>query len=169
MSYFSSTLSSISRKKTLRQNSPVTVIARIRETVHYNGRRLAMEHFAYSTIQFVIGDRRPIGLLLIRHWLYVARHRRFRTRIAIRVIVVGRTIGGRRRFCQISVRRLGVIRRTTWARNARQRRTGVQMVRIEPVGGVTDVVRHVRFDQLLEGQQGMTGNEIVVSWNENGR
>lgn len=57
----------------LPEAEPVAVVAGIGKTVHYHRRTVAMEHFTHPTVQLVVGDGGPEGLLLVGHRLHI-RH-----------------------------------------------------------------------------------------------
>lgn len=52
----------------LPEAEPVAVARGIREAVDHDGMRAAVEYFAHSAIQLVVGDRGPVERLLVGDW-----------------------------------------------------------------------------------------------------
>lgn len=154
----------------LTQTAAIWVVRWIRKTINNHRIVIAMEDFADSTIELIVGNGCP------KRWLRIANlcdipHLRIEHLIAIvriiRITILGGTVC--RRWCSgqtfvwwiwIGVNRTGTAHRCVAIAKA---------VRIEAATRVADIVRHTRLGHLIELQHRVTRCVFRMTWHENWR
>lgn len=137
----------------LSQTATIGIVWRICEAVHNHRIVIAVEHFTYATIQFIVCNWSPKRRLLITNLSYVTHGSVEHLCTIIGIIwasIFRRTVGRRRSLSHTAVWRVGIGIYRAWTTNGCHRRAVRAKVIIKAGRRIAYIMGHCRLAHLVE-------------------